>query len=117
MGSKHRLVRVLRSAGRPGRTRRPPAGRRGFRLPRRLTAEETRLYAKVVNLPWRPAYASFGWNGGHLRVTAAKFIATVIAPRLRSKEPFPLDRPLAVITERPRSAAQPAPANTEPPDE
>ena len=75
-----------------------PAGRRGFVLPRELSDHQQRLYAKVINLPWRPAYAGFGWKGGHFHVTRGRFIKNVIAPRLLGYRPFPLDRPL-VVTE------------------
>jgi len=72
----------------------PAAGCRGFVLPDGLPLRDERLYARVVNLPWRPAYLAYGWNGGHVRVTTADFIRSVIAPRLLAEEPFPLDRPM-----------------------
>ena len=85
------------------------AGQRGFVLPAGLTDREKRQYTKVVNLPWRPAYAGAGWNGGHGWVTRSGFVRSVIAPRLLSDEAFPLDRPLVVIEERKRQdAAKPA---------
>ena len=72
------------------------AGRRGFTRPPGLDAQGRRLYAKVVNLPWKPSYTGFGWNGGHLRATSRAFVAAVVAPRILSAEPFPLDRPVVV---------------------
>jgi pimeloyl-ACP methyl ester carboxylesterase len=72
------------------------AGQRGFRLARGLSQGERALYNKVVNLRWRPEYAGFGWNGGHLRATSRRFVAAVIAPRIMSREPFPLDRPMVL---------------------
>ncbi len=72
-----------------------PAGRRGFVLPDDLTDQAASQYAKVVNLPWKAAYLRYGWNGGHLRVTEPRFVRSVIAPRILSAEPFPLDRPLS----------------------
>ncbi|MFH0982145.1 MAG: hypothetical protein V2A79_11460 [Planctomycetota bacterium] len=72
----------------------PPAGRTGARMPQVLARTGREPYRKVVNLPWRPAYAGYGWNGGHTSVTSPRFIEAVIVPRLRSNELFPLDRPL-----------------------
>ncbi|MCK4657949.1 MAG: hypothetical protein KAV82_00365 [Phycisphaerae bacterium] len=72
----------------------PPAGRTGVQIPRVLANDDREQYRKVVNLPWKPAYAGTGWDGGHTRVTSPKFIEKVIAPRLRSDQLFPLDRPL-----------------------
>jgi len=72
----------------------PPAGRVGALQPRTLARSDRDLYRKVVNLPWRPAYAGYGWNGGHVRVTSPRFIEAVILPRLRSNDLFPLDRPV-----------------------
>lgn len=72
----------------------PPAGRRGMLVPRDLPHARRDAYRKVVNLPWKPSYAGFGWNGGHTSVTAPKFIESVIAPRLASNDRFPIDRPL-----------------------
>ncbi len=71
------------------------AGRTGFRLPKKLSEADSALYAKVVNLPWKPAYIAYGWNGGHMRVTDPRFIRSVIAPRLLSRERLPIDQPLA----------------------
>ncbi|HWL92947.1 MAG TPA: hypothetical protein VNT79_05390 [Phycisphaerae bacterium] len=70
----------------------PPAGRVGFRPTRRSAQSEA--YHRVVNLPWRPAYLAYDWDGGHVGVTDSNFIRTVIAPRLMSREIFPLDRPI-----------------------
>ncbi|MCP4591769.1 MAG: hypothetical protein GY842_13600 [bacterium] len=72
----------------------PPAGRIGVQLPRTLPPSDRSLYRKATNLPWYPAYAGYGWDGGHTSVTSPRFIASVIAPRLRSTRRFPLDRPL-----------------------
>jgi hypothetical protein len=82
----------------------PPAGRTGFRLPRGLAATQRAAYAKVVNIPWKPSYVAFGWNGGHVPSTSSEFVRSVIAPRMFSAEPFPLDRPLG---------AEPAEAETD----
>ncbi len=80
----------LNADGTAGRS----AGERGFELPDDLAESDTHHYAKVVNLPWEPSYAGFGWTGGHLRATDPRFVATVITPRLLVLEPFPLDRPV-----------------------
>jgi pimeloyl-ACP methyl ester carboxylesterase len=69
-------------------------GQVGVRMPTILARAERAPYRKVVNLPWRPAYAGYGWTGGHTSVTSPRFIESVIAPRLRSDALFPLDRPL-----------------------
>lgn len=71
----------------------PPAGLHGFRVPSRVKRYD--LYARVVNLPWRPAYADLGWNGSHTGVTRRTFVQQVIAPRILSNGPRPLNRPMA----------------------
>ena len=71
-----------------------PAGQSGFR--RSARGEKTdSAYRRVVNLPWQPAYLAFDWGGAHTGVTNSRFVATVIAPRILSDEPFPLDRSVA----------------------
>jgi pimeloyl-ACP methyl ester carboxylesterase len=70
----------------------PPAGRVGFRLPKQAGAGIESAYSRVMNLPWQPAYLAFDWDGAHTGVTNRKMVASVIAPRLLSDEPFPLDR-------------------------
>ncbi|UCG16903.1 MAG: hypothetical protein JSV19_02480 [Phycisphaerales bacterium] len=96
---------ILRSVAITADGRRgPPAGRTGFRVPRSLPYGERAIYAKVVNLHWRPAYSAFGWNGGHVSATAPEFVRSVIAPRILSQQPFPLDRPLIQPEEPPGAA-------------
>ena len=46
----------LTADGRSGQ----PAGLFGLRIPSRVKRYD--LYTRVVNLPWRPAYADLGWN-------------------------------------------------------
>lgn len=71
-----------------------PAGQVGFKPPPDATDEQQELYRKVVNLPWRPGYAAYGWNGGHVSVTSSDFIRVVIAPRILDDLSHPLDRPM-----------------------
>lgn len=71
-----------------------PAGINGFRPPRNRTAATRAAYSRVVNLPWKPAYVAFDWDGGHTAATNRKFIASVIAPRILSNDPYPADRPV-----------------------
>ena len=80
-----------------------PAGVQGLRMPSGVKRYD--LYARVVNLPWRPAYAGFGWNGGHTSVTTKDFVQRVIAPRILTHKPHPLDRSVAAGE---RSALGPA---------
>lgn len=75
-----------------------PAGISGFKPPRKHNAAAHAAYERVVNLPWKPAYLAYDWDGGHTAATNRKFIATVIGPRILSDEPFPADRP--VVAER-----------------
>lgn len=75
--------------GRSGR----PAGLVGLRIPSRVKRYD--LYARVVNLSWRSAYADLGWNGSHTGATGKRFVQNVIAPRVLSTGPQPLNRPLA----------------------
>jgi hypothetical protein len=82
---------AINADGGPG----PPAGRRGFKAPKQGDEQTRQAYFRVVNLAWQPSYVGFGWNGSHTSVTDSEFVAGVIAPRLLSEEPFPLDRPMA----------------------
>jgi pimeloyl-ACP methyl ester carboxylesterase len=70
-----------------------PAGLYGLRVPSDVQRYES--YARVVNLPWRPPYAKLGWSGSHTGVTNSTFVREVIAPRVLSNGPQPLNRPLA----------------------
>jgi len=74
----------------------PPAGETGFRLVRRTEKTEA-AYSRVVNIRWQPSYLAYDWEGGHTSVTRSTVIAAVIAPRVLSDEPYPLDRPLVNI--------------------
>ncbi|MCB9850966.1 MAG: hypothetical protein H6817_09720 [Phycisphaerales bacterium] len=60
----------------------PPAGKIGFRVPLGLPKQDRIPYARVVNLPWRKKYRSYGWGGGHVSSTRSKFVKNVIAPRV-----------------------------------
>lgn len=71
-----------------------PAGISGFKPPRGHSAATHAAYERVVNLPWKPAYLAYDWNGGHTAATNRRFIAAVIGPRILSDEPFPADRPV-----------------------
>jgi hypothetical protein len=84
---------AVNADGGPG----PPAGKVGFRRPAKMSRETAQLYSKVVNLPWKPGYAGYGWNGGHTRATERDFIRAVIAPRLLAERPLPIDRPLVMV--------------------
>ncbi len=68
-----------------------PAGQVGFEPPQDANDETRELYRKVVTLPWRPGYAAYGWDGGHVSATSAEFIRVVIAPRILEDRPHPLD--------------------------
>ena len=86
---------ILAGALSAGLERGRPAGRVGFEVPPDLADKDQRLYRKVVNLPWRPGYVAYGWDGGHVSVTSAEFIRVVIAPRILEDLPHPLDRTAA----------------------
>lgn len=79
---------AVNADGKPG----PPAGRVGFRLPRPTSPQVQAAYSRVVNISWDPAYLAFDWSGGHTAVTNRKMVASAIAPRVLSSEPYPLDR-------------------------
>jgi pimeloyl-ACP methyl ester carboxylesterase len=72
----------------------PPAGESGFRVARRGEKTEA-AYSRVVNIRWQPRYMAFDWEGGHTSVTHSGVVAALIAPRVLSDEPYPLDRPVA----------------------
>jgi hypothetical protein len=73
----------------------PAAGQNGFRLPHGASRNTLAAYQRVVNLPWQPSYLGYGWNGSHTSVTDSDFVAAVIAPRILSPDPYPLDRSIA----------------------
>ena len=80
---------IVNADGRGG----DPAGLSGFKAPRnRQDVVVRESYSRVFNLPWKPAYLAYNWNGGHTAVTNSKFIAAVIAPRILTDESFPADR-------------------------
>jgi hypothetical protein len=56
------------------------AGRSGFRIPHGVSDADRQQYRKVVNIPWRSKYKRYGWDGGHVSSTRAKFVQHVIAP-------------------------------------
>ena len=74
----------------------PPAGRGGFMLPSNSGEATRAAYSRVINLPWQPSYVGYDWTGSHTSVTSSRFIASVIAPRILSRDPYPLDRPMMV---------------------
>jgi pimeloyl-ACP methyl ester carboxylesterase len=86
----------------------PAAGDTGFLMPTDGNIETIEAYRRVFHLPWKPSYAGFGWNGSHTSVTNSDFIAAVIAPRILSHDPYPLDRSLAD-----RARRSPPPETTE----
>jgi pimeloyl-ACP methyl ester carboxylesterase len=64
-----------------------PAGRIGFQAPEDLPLDEDgqALYSKIEYILWRPEYGKLGWQGGHTGATAARFIETVIGPKVMPK--------------------------------
>lgn len=84
----------------------PPAGRAGFRFPRGAGRETTAAYQRVINVPWQPSYSGYGWSGSHVSVTDREFVAGVIAPRILTTEPYPLDRSIAARFAMARMGAQ-----------
>ena len=63
------------------------AGIHGFRMPAGASAETRRLYARVVNLAWRPEYEKYGDFGHHTDTAKASFIEHVIAPLIIREGP------------------------------
>lgn len=72
-----------------------PAGLDGFEIPSQ-DDEARAAYSKLVEIPWQPSYAAYGWNGGHVSATSKDFIHIVIAPRIMDDLPYPLDHPATV---------------------
>ncbi|HUS48265.1 MAG TPA: hypothetical protein VNA25_19035 [Phycisphaerae bacterium] len=66
-----------------------PAGRVGFQPPYDVACDDEggALYSKVVHIPWKRAYAVYGWTGGHVSSTSSGFIHKVIAPRIMATLP------------------------------
>jgi pimeloyl-ACP methyl ester carboxylesterase len=86
---------TMNADGRSG----PPAGRIGFKLPVHPTEGTRAAYSRIINLHWQPSYVGFDWTGSHTSVTSRRFIASVIAPRILTGEPYPLDRPIIQVAE------------------
>jgi pimeloyl-ACP methyl ester carboxylesterase len=58
-----------------------PAGIAGFKLPKDALPATRQLYqAKLVEVPWNPAYVIYGDLGGHLGATTPAFAQHMIAP-------------------------------------
>lgn len=91
---------LLSAGSSAGLERGAPVGRVGFRPPSHWDDERRRLYRKVVNLPWQPEYAAYGWDGGHVSATSRDFIRVVLAPRIMDDQPHPLDVPMVASRER-----------------
>lgn len=70
----------------------PPAGRVGFRIPKKAGKATRAAYRRVINLPWQPSYVAYDCDGGHTSVTRIKYVKAVIGPRLLQTESYPLDR-------------------------
>lgn len=81
-----------------------PAGISGFVIPPGKESRAAAPYERVVNLPWRPAYISFDWTGGHAAVTHSRFVESVIAPRILCTQPYPLNRSVADRLGAPRAS-------------
>ncbi len=94
---------VANADGRSG----PAAGERGFRVAKGAGPQTREAYERVINIPWRPSYVGYEWNGSHTGVTSHKFITAVIAPRILTNDPYPLDRPLVNTIARVPEGAQP----------
>lgn len=83
-----------------GREGGKPAGLEGFQRPAIFDERRRRQYRKVINLPWRPGYLAYNWDGGHVSVTHSEFIRVVIAPRIMEDYYHPLDQPLVRLDAR-----------------
>ncbi len=80
------------------------AGLYGFAHSRRSDAPTRALYAAHVrNLPWRRAYARFGYHGLHTDGTNPRFIARIVTPKLTRLD----DRGVA-DDEKPSNGEEPA---------
>ena len=40
---------------------------------------------RIINIPWRPEYADYGWVGGHTDSTSEPFIRTFVAPHILTR--------------------------------
>jgi hypothetical protein len=59
------------------------AGLHGFGMAQGLSAEDTRLYARLVQIRWNPRMIRQGNLGGHLGTSMPGFVAQEVAPWLR----------------------------------
>ena len=92
---------AVNADGVPGR----PAGIAGFVMPHDSKRTTVAAYGRVINLPWRPSYVAYDWDGGHIAVTNWRFVEAIIAPRLLTPKPYPLDRSIAELVTARRGGA------------
>jgi pimeloyl-ACP methyl ester carboxylesterase len=59
------------------------AGLSGFLIPGNLSAEDARLYARLLQIRWHPHMIRQGNLGGHLGTSMPAFVAHQVAPWLR----------------------------------
>lgn len=60
-----------------------PAGLVGMRLPPRANDQTRRMYKeKIRNIGWRPAFAKYGYVGGHTDGTSYDFVRYIVAPQM-----------------------------------
>jgi hypothetical protein len=65
------------------RVRTISAGLVGFRIPRPMTDEQARQYARLRQVRWRPGMASTGYLGGHVGPDSPVFLRKYVVPLLR----------------------------------
>jgi len=88
------------------------AGLVGFSPPRNLKSEEQAMYARVKNVPYSPAFAALGFDGGHTSaVESPPFVRYKMAPLVMAHraEPGTDGRPAGPVASTARGDCPPGP--------
>ena len=72
-----------RTFGTLDRVRSPGAGLAGFVPPKDLDETDRALYARLVQIPWRPRMLCVGHTGSHLGTALPLFLGAEVAPWLK----------------------------------
>jgi hypothetical protein len=110
------LSHIVPITGTVDRKKDPPAGQFGFSPPVNLSHEGRLLYSKVLNIPWRPEFAKYGYFGQHIDTIGFGFIRYEVAKRIMTR-PLEHTPPVSIARHRgapPRTAGSAGYAGSRP---
>jgi pimeloyl-ACP methyl ester carboxylesterase len=67
---------------------------------------------RIVNIPWRPEYAEYGWAGGHTDSTSEPFVQRFVAPYITANQVRPAAQPVSATVRQ--QVARPPKATDKP---